>query len=85
MNGVKNARRKFQSQLEPAASEAWYDRVRVGNVSPVRTQIPLYNGQSNLNKVSERNKQACTYGPHVVANPRMKRHAETIMTAKGEW
>ena len=42
MKGVKNARRKFHSQLDPAASEAWYDRVRVGNVSPVRIHTPLY-------------------------------------------
>ena len=40
MKGVKNAKRKFQSQLDPAAREAWYDRVRVGKVSPVRIQIP---------------------------------------------
>jgi hypothetical protein len=41
IKGVKNASRKFHSQLEPAASEAWYERVRVGNVSPVKIQIPL--------------------------------------------
>lgn len=62
MKGVKNARRKFHIQFEPAASEAWYDRVRVGNVSPVRIHTP---------------------GAHVVAYPRMNKHAETIITEEG--
>ncbi len=41
MKGVKKAKRKFHNQFEPAASEAWYDRVRVGKVSPVSVQISL--------------------------------------------
>src|SRR6266404_1673183 len=41
MKGVKNARRKFQSQLEAVASAPCLARVRVGNVSPIRIQMPL--------------------------------------------
>lgn len=41
MKGVKNARRKFQSQLLAVESAACRARVRVGNVSPMRIQTPL--------------------------------------------
>jgi hypothetical protein len=41
MKGVKNASRKFQSQLEAVASAPCLARVRVGKVSPIRIQIPL--------------------------------------------
>lgn len=40
MNGVKNARRKFHSQLLAVEIAACFARVRVGNVSPTRIQIP---------------------------------------------
>ena len=45
MNGVKKARRKFQSQLLAVASAAWRARVRVGKVSPMRIQMPLLAGE----------------------------------------
>ena len=41
MKGVKNARRKFHSQLLAVESAPWRARVRVGNVSPMRIQMPL--------------------------------------------
>src|SRR6266404_613618 len=41
MKGVKNASRKFQSQLEAVASAPCLARVRVGKDSPIRIQMPL--------------------------------------------
>lgn len=41
INGVKKARRKFQSQLLAVASAPCFARVRVGNVSPTMIQMPL--------------------------------------------
>src|SRR6201986_752605 len=40
MNGVKNASRKFHTQLLAVASAPCFARVRVGNVSPLRIQMP---------------------------------------------
>ena len=39
---MKNARRKFHAQLLAVESAAWRARMRVGNVSPIRIQTPLY-------------------------------------------
>lgn len=41
INGVNKARRKFQSQLLAVASAPCFARVRVGNISPMRIQMPL--------------------------------------------
>ena len=42
IRGAKKLSRKFHSQFDAVASEAWRARVRVGNVSPIRIQIPLW-------------------------------------------
>ena len=64
MKGVKNARRKFQSQLDAVASAAWRARVRVGKVSPMRIQIPLQRVVSILRM---RVRVPWTYGAQVIA------------------
>lgn len=51
MKGVKKARRKFQSQLPAVEMAPCLARVRVGNVSPMRIQIPLED-------------RTCKYGLH---------------------
>jgi hypothetical protein len=62
MKGVKNASRKFQTQLEAVDKLPCFARVRVGNVSPIKIQTPL----QNVNRKAPPD-YASTYGAQVIA------------------